>query len=89
MRKSDNDAQNKNDEKYESNRKQLFLSSWATDRPWLQNDDEKGMTCKICVEQQSHHRCLKKLISDKMSMRFSLSVREINSIKQVAAVILS
>jgi hypothetical protein len=49
MRKSDNDAQNKNNEKYESNRKRLFLSSWATDRHWLQNDNEKGMTCK-CVE---------------------------------------
>jgi hypothetical protein len=49
-RKSDNDVQNKNNEKYEAYRKQLFLSSWATDRPWLQNDDEKGMTCKICVE---------------------------------------
>jgi hypothetical protein len=48
-RKSDNDAQNKNNEKYEANRKWLFLSSWA-DRPWLQNNDEKGMTCKICVE---------------------------------------
>ena len=52
-RKSDNDAQNKNNEKYESNRKRLFLSSWATDRPWLQNDDEIVMTCKICVE---HYR---------------------------------
>jgi hypothetical protein len=31
----------------------LFLSSRATDRNWLQNDDEKGMTCKICVE---HYR---------------------------------
>ena len=49
LRKSDNDAQNKNNEKYESNRKRLFLSSQATDRHWLQNDNEKGMTCK-CVE---------------------------------------
>jgi len=49
-RKSNKDAQNKNNEKYEAYRKRLFLSSWATDRPWLQNDDEKGMTCKICVE---------------------------------------
>jgi len=49
-RKGDNDAQNKYNEKYETNRKWLFLNSWATDRPWLQNDDEKGMTCKICVE---------------------------------------
>jgi len=47
-RKSNNDAQNKNNEKYEANRKRLFLSSWATDRLWLKNDDEKGMTCKIC-----------------------------------------
>jgi hypothetical protein len=47
--RSDNDAQNKNNEKYEFNRKRLFLSSWATDRHWLQNDNEKGMTCK-CVE---------------------------------------
>ena len=52
-RKSDNDAQNKNNEKYEANRKRLFLSSRATERHWLQNDDEKGMTCKICVE---HYR---------------------------------
>jgi hypothetical protein len=50
MRKSDKDAQNKNKEKYEAYRKRLFLSSWATDRPCLQNDDEKGMTCKICAE---------------------------------------
>ena len=49
-RKSNNDARNKNNEKYEAYRKWLFLSSWATDRPWLQNDDEKGMTRKICVE---------------------------------------
>jgi hypothetical protein len=49
MRKSDNDAQNKNNEKYESNRKRLILSSWATDRHWLQIDNEKGITCK-CVE---------------------------------------
>jgi len=49
-RKSDNAAQNKNNEKDEANRKWLFLSSWATDRLWLQNDDENGMTCKICVE---------------------------------------
>ena len=49
-RKHDNDAQNKNNEKYEANKKWLFLSSWTTDRHWLQNDDEKGMTCKICVE---------------------------------------
>jgi hypothetical protein len=49
-RKRDNDAQNKNNEKYEANKKWLFLSSWTTDRHWLQNDDEKGMTCKICVE---------------------------------------
>jgi hypothetical protein len=49
MRKSDNDAQNKNNEKYESNRKRLFLSSWATDRHWLQINNEKGITCK-CVE---------------------------------------
>ena len=49
-KKSDNDAQNKNNENYEAHRKRLFLSSWATDIPWLQNDDEKGMTCKICVE---------------------------------------
>jgi hypothetical protein len=34
-RRSDNDVQNKNNEKYETYRKQLFLSSWATDRPWL------------------------------------------------------
>jgi hypothetical protein len=51
-RKSNNDAQNKNNEKYEAYRKWLFLSSWATDGLWPQNDDEKGMTCKICVE---HH----------------------------------
>jgi hypothetical protein len=37
-RKCDNDAQNKNNEKYEANRKRLFLSSWDTDRHWLQND---------------------------------------------------
>ena len=49
-RKSDKDAQNQNNEKYESNRKRLFLSSWDTDRPCLPNDDEIGMTCKICVE---------------------------------------
>jgi hypothetical protein len=49
-RKNDNDAQNKNNEKYEAYRKPLFLSSGASGRPWLQNDDEKGMTCKICVE---------------------------------------
>ena len=49
-RKSDKDTQNKYNEKYEGNRKRLFLISWATDRPWLQNDNEKGMTCKICVE---------------------------------------
>ena len=49
MRKSDNDAQNKNNEKYESNRKRLILSSWATDRHWLQIDNEIGITCK-CVE---------------------------------------
>ena len=49
-RNSDNDAQNKNNGKYEAHRKRLFLSSWATDRPWLQNDDEKGKTCKICFE---------------------------------------
>jgi hypothetical protein len=66
----------------------------------LQNDDEKGMTCKICVEHyrdklnlqgssKKHLLREKKLISDKMSMSFSLSVREINSIKQVAVVILS
>jgi hypothetical protein len=30
-RKSNKDAQNKNNEKYEAYRKQLFLSSWATD----------------------------------------------------------
>ena len=52
-RKSDNDAQNKNNEKDEANRNRLFSSSWVTDRLWLQNDDEKGMTCKICVE---HYR---------------------------------
>jgi hypothetical protein len=34
-RKSDNDAQNKNNEKYEANRKRLFLSSWDTERHWL------------------------------------------------------
>lgn len=49
-RKSDNDAQNKHNEKYEANRKRLFLSSWATDRSWLQNDYKKGMHCKIRVE---------------------------------------
>ena len=48
--KRDNDARNKNNEKYEANRKWLFLSSWATERHRLQNDDEKGMTCKFCVE---------------------------------------
>ena len=52
-RKCDNDALNKNNEKYEANRKRLFLSSWDTDRHWLQNDHEKGMTCKMCVE---HYR---------------------------------
>lgn len=41
---NDIDAQNKHHEQYEANRKQLFLSSWTTDRPWLQNDEEKGMT---------------------------------------------
>jgi hypothetical protein len=40
-RKSDNDAQNKNNEKYVANRKRLFLSNWAKDRLWLQNDDGK------------------------------------------------
>ena len=30
-RKSNKNAQNKNNEKYEAYRKQLFLSSWATD----------------------------------------------------------
>ena len=49
-RKSNKDAQNKNNEKYEAYRKRLFLSSWATDIHWLQNDDEIGMTSKICVE---------------------------------------
>jgi hypothetical protein len=49
-RKSNNDAQNKTNEKYEAISKWLFLNSWATDRPWLQNNDEKGMTRKICVE---------------------------------------
>jgi hypothetical protein len=34
----------KNNKKYEANRKWLFLSRWATDRPWLQNDNKKGMT---------------------------------------------
>jgi hypothetical protein len=33
-RKSDNDAQNKNTEKYEAYMKWLFLSSRATDRHW-------------------------------------------------------
>ena len=49
-RKSDNDAQNKNNEKHKANRNRLFLSCWATDRLWLQNEHEKGMTCKIGVE---------------------------------------
>ena len=34
----------KNNKEYEANRKWLFLSRWATDRPWLQNDNKKGMT---------------------------------------------
>jgi hypothetical protein len=55
-RKSDNDVQNKNNEKYEAYRKQLFLSSWATDRHWLQIDDEKGITCK-CVEHYREPLC--------------------------------
>ena len=54
-RKCDNDDQNKNNEKYEANKKQLFLSSWATDRHWLQNNNEKGRTCKICVEHYVEH----------------------------------
>jgi hypothetical protein len=64
-RKRDNDARNKNNEKYEANRKWLFLSSWATDRHRLQNDDEKGMTCKICVE---HYRArVKNIFSSQVS----------------------
>lgn len=40
---NDTDVKNKYHEQYEANRKQLFLSSWTTDRSWLQNDEEKGI----------------------------------------------
>jgi hypothetical protein len=49
-------VKNKNNEKYEAYRKLLFLSSWDTDIPWLQNEDEKGITCKICVEHYRHRK---------------------------------
>lgn len=34
--------------KYEETRKHLFLESWNDNRPWLRNDEERGMTCEMC-----------------------------------------
>ena len=34
--------------KYEETRKRLFLESWNDNRPWLRNDEERGMTCEMC-----------------------------------------
>ena len=34
--------------KYEETRKRLFLESWKDKRPWLRNDEERGMTCEMC-----------------------------------------
>ena len=34
--------------KYEETRKRLFLESWNNNRPWLRNDEERGMTCEMC-----------------------------------------
>jgi hypothetical protein len=55
-RKNDNDAQNKNNEKYEAYRKRLILSSWATDKMKTKKDGEIDSESELKLSGLIRHR---------------------------------